>query len=51
MLKEVIWKFTLPRTHTGMALGNATSGLLVWEEQNHIKITYRTLHRIQRNGL
>ena len=39
MLKEIVWKFPLPRTHTGIALGNATTGLLVWGENNHLKIT------------
>jgi len=39
MLQEIIWNFPLPRTHTGMALANATTGLLVWGEQNHLKIT------------
>lgn len=39
MLKEIIWKFPLPRTHTGIALGNATTGLLVWGKNNHLKIT------------
>ena len=39
MLKEIIWKFPLPRTHTGLALGNATTGLLVWGEKNHLKIS------------
>ncbi len=39
MLNEASWKFPLPRTHTGMPLGNATTGLLVWGEGNHLKIT------------
>lgn len=39
MLKEIIWKFPLPRTHTGIALGNALTGLLVWGGKNHLKIT------------
>ena len=39
MLQEVVWNFPLSRTHTGMPLGNATTGLLVWGEKNHLKIT------------
>ena len=39
MLKEIVWKFPLPRTHTGIAMGNATTGLLVWGESNQLKIT------------
>ncbi len=39
MLNKATWKFPLPRTHTGMPLGNATTGLLVWGEGDHLKIT------------
>ena len=39
MIEQVNWDFPLPRTHTGMMLGNSTTGLLIWGEQNHLKIT------------
>lgn len=39
MINNVNWTFPLPRTHTGMLLGNATTGLMIWGENNHLKIT------------
>jgi hypothetical protein len=39
MQYQVNWEFPLPRTHTGMLLGNGTSGLMVWGEKNILKIT------------
>lgn len=39
MLRHIDWEFPLPRTHAGMMLGNATTGLLVWGEGDHLKIT------------
>ncbi len=33
------WAFPLPRTHTGLLLGNATMGLMIWGEDNLLKIT------------
>lgn len=33
------WEFPLPRTHTGLLLGNATMGLMVWGQDNLLKIT------------
>lgn len=33
------WEFPLPRTHTGMLLGNATMGLMIWGQDNLLKIT------------
>ena len=39
MMKYINWDFPLPRTHTGMMLGNATTGMLVWGEGNRLKIT------------
>jgi hypothetical protein len=33
------WEFPLPRTHTGILLGNAITGLMVWGEDNQLKIT------------
>ncbi len=39
MLTTAEWKFPLPRPHTGMMLGNGTTGLLVWGGGNRLKIT------------
>lgn len=39
MLDKINWDFPLPRTHTGIPLGNATTGLLVWGEGRQLKIT------------
>ena len=37
---EVIrWTFPLPRTHTGILLGNGTLGAMVWGEDNMLRIT------------
>ncbi len=33
------WVFPLPRTHTGMLLGNGTFGCMVWGEANVLRIT------------
>lgn len=34
------WHFPLPRTHTGMLLGNGSLGALVWGEGNILRITF-----------
>ena len=39
MLNELFWDFPLPRTHTGIPLANAITGLLVWGEGRTLKIT------------
>jgi alpha-L-fucosidase 2 len=39
MNKIYNWEFPLSRTHTGMLLGNADTGLMVWGEDNVLKIT------------
>ncbi len=39
MQENIHWTFPLPRTHTGIMLGNATTGLLIWGEKSHLKIT------------
>ena len=39
MLNNINWEFPLPRTHTGIPLGNATTGLLIWGEGRQLKIT------------
>ncbi len=39
MLNELFWDFPLPRTHTGIPLGNAITGLLIWGEGRTLKIT------------
>jgi len=37
--KTLVWQFPLPRTHTGVALGNGVQGLLVWgAEALHITV-------------
>ena len=37
---EVIrWTFPLPRTHTGILLGNGTLGTMVWGKENVLRIT------------
>ena len=33
------WQFPLPRTHTGIPMGNGSTGLLIWGELNRLKIT------------
>ncbi|RRJ99292.1 hypothetical protein Ga0100230_013945 [Opitutaceae bacterium TAV3] len=33
------WHFPLPRTHTGALLGNGTLGVMVWGEENILRIT------------
>ena len=33
------WTFPLPRTHTGMLLGNATLGAMIWGEGDTLRIT------------
>lgn len=33
------WEFPLPRTHTGVLLGNGTQGLMVWGGDNQLNIT------------
>jgi alpha-L-fucosidase 2 len=33
------WAFPLPRTHTGIPLGNGVLGALIWGEANSLKIT------------
>lgn len=39
MLSELSWDFPLPRTHTGIPLGNAVTGLLIWGEGRNLRIT------------
>ncbi len=39
MRKYIDWEFPLPRTHTGIMLGNGTTGMLVWGEGSELKIT------------
>ena len=31
--QPIDWQFPLPRTHTGVALGNGNLGALVWGER------------------
>jgi hypothetical protein len=37
--KKQTWTFPLPRTHTGMLLGNATLGAMVWGEGPVLRVT------------
>lgn len=41
MQKEnlLLWQFPLPRTHTGVLLGNGVQGLMVWGVDNQLNIT------------
>jgi len=39
MLDHVDWQFPLPRPHTGLMLGNGTTGMLIWGEDRSLKIT------------
>ncbi len=39
MRRYVEWRFPLKRTHTGIALGNARTGLLAWGEGSSLRIT------------
>lgn len=34
-----VWSFPLPRTHTGIVLGNGTQGLMVWGGGSRLNIT------------
>jgi hypothetical protein len=36
---KLIWEFPLPRTHTGILLGNGTQGLMVWGSGEQLNIT------------
>jgi len=37
--KILEWKFPLPRTHTGVLIGNGVQGLMVWGKGNQLNIT------------
>ncbi|MEM1134637.1 MAG: glycoside hydrolase family 95-like protein [Bacteroidota bacterium] len=37
--KVITWQFPLPRTHTGILLGNGVQGLMVWGKDNQLNIT------------
>ena len=40
VVKELkAWRFPLPRTHTGMLLGNGTMGVMVWGESRVLRLT------------
>ena len=39
MSKTHTWEFPLPRTHTGVLLGNGTLGAIMWGEGSHLRIT------------
>ena len=35
----LLWKFPLPRTHTGALIGNGVQGLMIWGVDNQLNIT------------
>ncbi len=37
--RVLIWHFPLPRTHTGVLLGNGDQGLMVWGGENRLNVT------------
>lgn len=37
--KIITWNFPLPRTHTGVLMGNGIQGLMVWGQDNQLNIT------------
>lgn len=37
--KWLTWKFPLPRTHTGVLMGNGIQGLMIWGKGNQLNIT------------
>ena len=39
MGKQLVWNFPLPRTHTGVILGNGKQGLMIWGKENQLNIT------------
>ncbi|MHC4885263.1 MAG: glycosyl hydrolase family 95 catalytic domain-containing protein [Planctomycetota bacterium] len=39
MVETIDWEFPLPRTHTGILLGNARLGAMVWGGASQLKIT------------
>ena len=39
MAKVYHWDFPLPRTHTGMLLGNGTMGVMIWGEGGVLRLT------------
>ena len=46
------WEFPLPRTHTGVLLGNGTLGALVWGTGSELRITLgRADHWDHRGGM
>lgn len=39
MTSKINWRFPLPRTHTGILQGNAILGVMIWGEENILRIT------------
>lgn len=37
--RKLLWEFPLPRTHTGILLGNGTQGLMIWGSENQLNVT------------
>lgn len=36
---SITWDFPLPRTHTGVLMGNGLQGLMIWGQKNQLNIT------------
>ena len=34
------WHFPLPRTHTGILLGNGVMGVMIWGADNVLRVTF-----------
>ncbi len=37
--RELVWTFPLPRTHTGVLVGNGTQGLMIWGQGRTLNVT------------
>ena len=35
----LVWRFPLPRTHTGALIGNGVQGLMIWGKDNQLNVT------------
>ena len=45
-----IWEFPLPRTHTGILQGNGLLGVMIWGEENVLRITVNRADFWDRRG-
>ena len=51
MTNTMTWNFPLPRTHTGIILGNTVSGLMIWGNGSQLNITLGSWESIIINRL